>query len=478
MLCAISGETPEHPVASRKSGNVFERRLIEAYIAENGTDPVNGEELSVNDLLDLKQSRLVHPRPPQLTSIPALLSTFQNEWDAATLEAFQLKQQLAQARQELSTALYYNDAAQRVIARLQKERDEARDALARVSLTPAAVGAEADGEPMQLDGQGLAPAVLSHIDEVQQKLSSTRRKRPVPNDWATGNKIQHYQVKSTADSQFTGAKFLAAHHTGDFFLCGDSDGTIGVYDLPAQTFTTRCSLGSGAVLDGTWAHNKAVVATESGAIVVTQDGAVQAKLHQHAGPAVAVATHPGGEIVASIGADQSYVLYNIHDSKTLTQTFCGEILTTVAFHPDGHLIAVGTASGSIKLYDVKTAQLAHTFPASTPAPIASLSFSENGTWLASAVSGQALITIWDLRKLSTLKSLDAGFEINTISWDYTGQFLLVSGPAGIVVIQYNKSLKKWSEPLRNDFLSVDAKWGSKAESLIALSTEGIVNVFG
>ena len=76
-------------------GNVFERRLIEAYISENGTDPVNGEELTTDDLLDLKQPRSVKPRPPTLTSIPALLSTFQNEWDAIILETYQLKQQLA-----------------------------------------------------------------------------------------------------------------------------------------------------------------------------------------------------------------------------------------------------------------------------------------------------------------------------------------------------------------------------------------------
>ncbi|KAI6874679.1 cell cycle control protein, partial [Hortaea werneckii] len=180
MLCAISGEAPEQPVASRKSGvgNVFEKRLIEAYIAENGTDPVNGEELSPDDLVDLKQSRLAKPRPPQLTSIPALLSTFQNEWDALILETFQLKQQLAETRQELSTALYYNDSAQRVIARLQKERDEARDALSRVSVTaaPNAAG-QANGDAMQVDGQGLPQDVLGKIDATQAKLSATRRKR-------------------------------------------------------------------------------------------------------------------------------------------------------------------------------------------------------------------------------------------------------------------------------------------------------------
>ena len=42
------------------------------------------------------------------------------------LETFNLKRALEQTRQELSNALYQEDAARRVIARLIKERDDAR----------------------------------------------------------------------------------------------------------------------------------------------------------------------------------------------------------------------------------------------------------------------------------------------------------------------------------------------------------------
>ena len=168
------------------------------------------------------------PRPPTLTSIPALLSTFQNEWDALTLESYQLKQQLAETRQELSTALYYNDSAQRVIARLQKERDEARDALSRIQVTGGANGVSG-GDAMHVDGQGIPEEVIAKIEETQARLQGTRRKRPVPEDWATGEAIAGYAVASTADSQFTGARSLAVDDAGDSFLCGDSDGDIGVY---------------------------------------------------------------------------------------------------------------------------------------------------------------------------------------------------------------------------------------------------------
>lgn len=50
----VSGEAPQVPVASSKSGSVFEKRLIEAYIAEHGKDPVSGDDLTTDDLIELK----------------------------------------------------------------------------------------------------------------------------------------------------------------------------------------------------------------------------------------------------------------------------------------------------------------------------------------------------------------------------------------------------------------------------------------
>lgn len=148
---------------------MYEKRLIDAYVAENGKDPVTGEETTAEDLLELKTAHIARPRPPTLTSIPSLLGVFQEEWDALALDAFTLRQTLLQTRQELSTALYQHDAAVRVIARLTKERDEARDALAKISVTATARGPEADA--MQVDNPGLPADVVGRIENTQARYA-------------------------------------------------------------------------------------------------------------------------------------------------------------------------------------------------------------------------------------------------------------------------------------------------------------------
>ena len=52
----VSGEVPEHPVLSPISKHIFEKRLIEKFIAENGTDPITGDILTEIELIELKSN--------------------------------------------------------------------------------------------------------------------------------------------------------------------------------------------------------------------------------------------------------------------------------------------------------------------------------------------------------------------------------------------------------------------------------------
>lgn len=57
MSFSVSNEVPEHPVVSPVSGCIYERRLIEKYITENGTDPMNGEKVTIDELVDIKSKK-------------------------------------------------------------------------------------------------------------------------------------------------------------------------------------------------------------------------------------------------------------------------------------------------------------------------------------------------------------------------------------------------------------------------------------
>ena len=105
MYCAISGEIPQQPVVSRKTGHLFERRLIEkALQASENRCPVTGEELKPEDLLPVACDLAQRPRPLSATSLPAMLAMFQNEWDDLVVESHATRKQPHATRRELSHA--------------------------------------------------------------------------------------------------------------------------------------------------------------------------------------------------------------------------------------------------------------------------------------------------------------------------------------------------------------------------------------
>ncbi|TVY29408.1 Pre-mRNA-processing factor [Lachnellula hyalina] len=484
MLCSISGEAPQHPVASSKSGNVYEKRLIEQYISENHKDPVNGEELEVTDLIDLKSARIVTPRPPTLTSIPSLLTTFQNEWDALALESFKLRQQLNQTRQELTTALYQQDAAIRVIAKLTRERDEARDALSKVT-----VGAGAsNGDAMQIDSQGLPEELAAKVDATQEKLSKSRRKRPVPQGWADTEAVEKFNITTASKPLYPGASAIAVDEAGELVLSGGSDGIASVYSIADNKVQQTLEAGA-AITDAVWYGSQPVVSTSSGTVKVFGDGEIT--FTSHAGKANGLALHPSGDILASVGVDKSFVLYDLQAGKAVTQIYTDSELTTAAFHPDGHLFAAGGADGQIKLFHVNTGENAANFDLG--GSVQDLAFSENGIWFAAVARGSPNVVIFDLRKegkAAEAKVLEIGGQVDSLRWDYSGdlghqtnpdtaQFLAASGPGGFTISQYTKASKKWDNVISLAVPATAVAWGPEAKTLVTVNgKDGVVTVLG
>lgn len=203
----VTNEVPEQPVVSPASGAIFERRIIEKYILENGCDPITGKEITADELIEIKTPAIVKPKPPSATSIPAALKTMQDEWDALMLHTFSQRQQLQTARQELSHALYQHDAACRVIARLNKEVAAAREALATlkpqagISVAPSAAAQQMDVDTVAYTTQPVEETGMTAdiIEKLQQKatvLTEERRNRgrTLPKDLVTQDQIRNFKI--------------------------------------------------------------------------------------------------------------------------------------------------------------------------------------------------------------------------------------------------------------------------------------------
>lgn len=103
-------------------------------------------------------------------------------------------------------------------------------------------------------------------------------------------------------------------------MVGGVDGAVGVYSLPEKRVLTTLKIG-GTVTDAVWAGGKAVVASSTGLVKIFEGDAELAAFNSHAGEATALAVHPTGDIVASVGADKSYVLYDLATNSVITQVF-------------------------------------------------------------------------------------------------------------------------------------------------------------
>lgn len=100
-----------------------------------------------SQLLNQKAPSFTPARPPSHSSLPSLLSTLQSEYDSLILETYALKRNYDSVRQELAHALYANDAANRVVARLIGERDGAREWVRARGSTAYLVETERHAEP-------------------------------------------------------------------------------------------------------------------------------------------------------------------------------------------------------------------------------------------------------------------------------------------------------------------------------------------
>ncbi|KAG0289244.1 Pre-mRNA-processing factor 19, partial [Dissophora globulifera] len=488
-----SGEAPENPVVSKKSGQVYERRLIVKYIEDNGKDPVSGEELSVDDLLDIKTTPgTVKPRPPTMTSIPSILSVLQNEWDSIMLETFTLKQQYQQVRQELSHSLYQHDAACRVIARLMKERDAAREALANVQahLGTKAPAGEASDVAME-DASGLSAEVREKLEATTAVLSKTRRRKPN----VTAEAVQTYSQRKVFPglhaARSPGITSLDLDAKNGLVLTGGNDKNALVFSQSEEKVVATLKGHSKKITHVAWT-GRSEEAGQDMALTASADHTVKIwtadksygyhaahTLSGHTAEVTGLCVHPTKDYVATASLDSSWAFHDLETGSTLLTARSDEVTkgySSAAFHPDGLLFGTGTTESAVKIWDVRTKEAVASFEGHVGA-VKTMAFSENGYLMAAAGENNE-VSIWNLRTLEIVQKLSVADQgvINALAWDQSGTYLGVGGTDTRIF-----KVKTWQElaNLTDNTAEVTSlKFGPLGDYLVAGSLDRSLRIFG
>jgi len=411
-------------VISRKSGHLYEKRVLEKHLQEVGRCPVSGEQMEQGDVLSLAVSRSVRPRLSAGASVPGLLSSLQNEWDDIAMETFSLKQTLDATRRDLSQALYQHDAACRVIARLMRERDEARAALSNGQKTFGSPNIYANEQiDKSLEALG---ATLEEVDrlleERMQVLTAARRGRKPNPRLATKEELSAFKtckVVTPHKASPAGVTCMALSCSGDesgdaYLLTGGADKDALLLSKDGVVLSRLSGGHSGKIsavaFGGTSIPEKTprvlYTASVDSKITLWTDvsraGAFSASssFSHHSGEVSALDQHPVDSLLASFSHDGTWALLDIPRRSVLRQiptsqdsVLCGRI------HVDGLLLGTGQASGIISIWDFREKAVVTCLSGNSQG-VSSLDFSENGYHLASGDrSGE--IKLWDLRKMAS-----------------------------------------------------------------------------
>jgi len=155
-------------------------------------------------------------------------------------------------------------------------------------------------------------------------------------------------------------------------------------------------------------------------------------LEGHEWEVTSVAFSPDGQILASGSYDETIRLWNVN-AGTLLRTLEGHEweVTSVAFSPDGKTLASGSRDETTRLWNVETGELLKTLRAETE-EVLSVAFSPDGQTLASGRSGNQgkTINLWDANTGALLRTLER-WSIMSVAFSPDGQILASGSSSGI-----------------------------------------------
>ncbi|QLQ77920.1 hypothetical protein HG537_0A01670 [Torulaspora globosa] len=491
MFCAISGKPPRFPVLSPHSKCIFEKELIEQYVSDEGKDPITNSPLTVDELIEISQKPEQSSFANSLNSstlntnysIPNLLSSLQNEWDAIMLENFKLRKQLDEITKKLSVAFYERDAAKIVAAKALKARD---DIMREMNHLVSQIGNEEVPESVENQDIALSPSpvtntLLERLSE--ESMSYLKKTKKVASDFSAPA-LASFKL----ESKWNVNESLQLHRTTS--LCHEFQQNV-VFQL--QELSRVCYLKgplshrvAGVPFSekvkylAATSHDQLLVCTADGRIGVSNISGDQMEIaNTNIGNVIFMENHEQILNDHFLWADDSGAVgFTTMDCKETILLIAGEQQNhffQAAYHKDGLLLAL-VNTNKIKIFDLtKPNEQSTDFQVGqeikADGEIKEVRFSSNGYWMI--VHCGTTLMAFDLRKSPgtlALSPFELGSGSTKVLWDLdvSARHLAIlkegndSHLHDLQFFSYQKSKKSW-EPTNLEVFHLESPGVSRQE---------------
>ncbi|GME71355.1 unnamed protein product [Ambrosiozyma monospora] len=483
FICSISGQETQSPVLSPSSHRIYDKQQLIKYIQLNNSDPITNQPLSESDLIEIQPtpipsstqsttstastSTTIIPKEPKTTSIPSLLTQFQNEWDSTALELFQLRKQVGTLKQDLSLSLYKQDAAVKVAIGAMEESKNWKNQVEQLT-TKVGMGEAVVGGGAAADGTDTGELLVKKHEELFRFHKENKVKFPfdLKKEVKFDILVDKQQVKLFLNSLIengdatlvygsinqTATKISVVTSTGTIAIISLQNGEVLYsYQSSSTVFTTSSDVSI------QWLNNDSVVfISDNGIRFSTTEFMIpttptQTKIIQH--PALnnvtLEITHSGIRLV-----DYTHCLIKpLHDFPLSSSDEDYDTPPVAAIHPDGLLLATTITSNTVGIFNLskphnENKELEITKPDSLTdeaiPTVTNLYFSKNGytlliEWTTSGIN-KSQLWFYDLRKSS--------YTEGTLDLASTGAAITMNSSATVMIVgtewfKYVKKSKVW-----------------------------------